>query len=174
MAQKLKDSDIDVDIELAGKFVKQTSWITVTEDLEPVYNYSIYDVLTLPDGTVKERPHMQTVGNINSSIPVRISDELEDPHELLFQYLFRKSYYITHYDGVTYKFLYEIAERLHSAQKFARVDTFNPETRKRAPLILTDGGRKFPRAFLSGTVKGEKYHLILHLSDQELKATTGE
>ncbi|MFW9874038.1 MAG: hypothetical protein ACFFG0_13100 [Candidatus Thorarchaeota archaeon] len=173
LVDKLKDSNIDVDIELAGKKIHSTSRITVSEDLEPVYNYSMYDVLTLPDGTVKERPHMQTFGNINTSIPVRITDDLEDPKELMLEYVFRKSYYIIHYDGVTYKFLYEIAERLHQAKKFSRVDTFNLETKKREPLILNDGGRKFPRAYLSGMTKGKKYRLALYLSDQELKVTIG-
>ena len=174
LIQELKDTDIDVDIELAGKKISKTSRITVTKDLEPVYNYSMYDVLTLPDGTKRERPHLQTISNINAPIPVRITDELFSPKDLMFNFLFRKSYYITHYDGVTYKFLYEIAEKLHKSKKFARVDTFNPETRTREPLILTDGGRKFPRAYLSGTVKGENYRLILYLSDQELKASEGE
>jgi len=173
LGEKIKKADVDIDIELAGKKVHHTSRITVTEDLEPVYDYSIYDMLTLPDGTVKERPHMETIGNINISIPVRITDELEDPKDLMLEYVFRKSYYITHYDGVTYKFLYEIAEYLHQTKKFARVDTFNPETKKREPLILTDGGRKFPRAYLSGTVKGKKYRLVLFLSDQELKTMGG-
>ncbi|MFX1325770.1 MAG: hypothetical protein ACFE8N_12525 [Promethearchaeota archaeon] len=170
LAQKLMDSDLDIDIELAGKFVRRTSRITVTNTLEPVYNYAMYDLLTLPNGELQERPHMQNMGNINTLIPVRITDELADPQDLLFEYTFRKSYYIVHHDGVTYKFLYEIAERLHKAQKFARVDTYNPETKKRESLILTDGGRKFPRAYLSGAVKGEQYRLVLYLSDQELKA----
>ncbi|MHA2123634.1 MAG: hypothetical protein ACW990_20740, partial [Promethearchaeota archaeon] len=148
----LKESDIEIDIELAGKKVHRTSRITVTDSLDPVYNYSLHDVLTLPDGTIKERPHKQTLGNINTTIPVRISEELETPRDLMFRYLFRKSYYITHYDGVTYKFLFEIAEKLHKAKKFARVDTFNPETNKR----------------------GKKYRLVLHLSDQELNTTQGD
>jgi hypothetical protein len=174
LAQKLKDTDFEVDIELAGNIVSQTSRITVTEDIEPVYNYSMYDVFTSPDGTVKERLHLPTVGNINTTIPVRITDELFDPKELLFEYLFRKSYYLVHYDGVTYKFLYEIAEHLHNAKKFARVDTFHPETKKREPLVLSDGGRKFPRAYLSGAIQGDEYRLVLYLSDQELKTEVGE
>lgn len=173
LVEKLKESDFEVDMELTGKIVRHTSRITVSEDLEPVFDYSMYDVLTLPDGSVKERPHMQTIGNINTSIPVRISDELVDPKTLMLEYIFRKSYYITHYDGVTYKFLYEIANWLHQAKKFARLDTFNLESKKREPLILSDGGRKFPRAYLSGTVKGEAYRLVLYLSDQELKMTNG-
>jgi len=174
LAEKLKDSDFEIDMELAGNIVNKTSRITVSEDLEPVYNYSMHDVVILPDGTKKERDHSPTVGNINTTIPVRITDELFDPQELMFEYLFRKSYYLVHYDGVTYKFLYEIAEHLHDAKKFARVDTFNPETKKREPLVLSDGGRKFPRAYISGTIQGEQYRLVLYLSDQELKTTGGE
>jgi hypothetical protein len=33
---------------------------------------------------------------------------------------------------------------------------------------MNDGGKPY-RAFLEGRVKGEKYCLILHLTDQELK-----
>jgi hypothetical protein len=169
VSQKLKESDFEINIDLAGRKIPRTYQITVTDNYEPVYNYAEYDILTLPDGNTKERPHEQTNSNINHSIPVRITEELTDPVELMFHYVFRKSYYITHYEGVTYKFLYEIAERLYNEKKFARVDTFNLETKKREPLILTDGGRKFPRAYLAGTVKGETYRLVLYLSDQELK-----
>lgn len=102
-------------------------------------------------------------------IPVRITDELLDPNRLMLTYIFRKSYYIVHNNGVSYKFFYELAERLHNEKRFARIDSFNPETKKREPLVLYDGGRKFPRAFLEGRVKDDKYALILHLSDQELK-----
>lgn len=37
LVEKLKDSGIDIDIELAGKKVHRTSQIAVTEDLELVY-----------------------------------------------------------------------------------------------------------------------------------------
>ena len=55
LIQKLKDTDDEIDIELAGKKISKTSRITVTEDNDPVYNYSMFDVLTLPDGTKRER-----------------------------------------------------------------------------------------------------------------------
>ena len=38
----------------------------------------------------------------------------------------------------------------------------------KGPLVFTDGGKPY-RAFLEGRVKGDKYCLILHLSDLELK-----
>ena len=37
------------------------------------------------------------------------------------------------------------------------------------PLILTRGGQQY-RGFLEGRTEGEKYCLILHLSNMELKA----
>ena len=37
------------------------------------------------------------------------------------------------------------------------------------PLVMSDGGKPY-RAFLEGRVRGDSYCLILHLTDQELKA----
>jgi hypothetical protein len=37
------------------------------------------------------------------------------------------------------------------------------------PLVLTRGGQQY-RGFLEGRTQGEKYCLILHLSNMELKA----
>ena len=36
------------------------------------------------------------------------------------------------------------------------------------PLVFNDGGKPY-RAFLEGRVKDDKYSLILHLTDLELK-----
>ena len=167
--QKLKELDDDIDIELAGKYIKSTTRIVVNEDFKPVYNYMKHDILIKTDGSLKERPHQLTLGNANQSIPVRITNELIEPKDCIMKYFFRKSYFITHTNGLTFKFLYDIAKKLFESGKFARVDAFHPETKKRQPLVLYDNGRKFPRAYLEGKIKGSSYCLILHLSDQELK-----
>jgi hypothetical protein len=41
------------------------------------------------------------------------------------------------------------------------------------PLVMSDGGKPY-RAFLEGRIKGDKYCLILHLADQELKSLPTE
>jgi len=169
--KNVKESDIDVNIELTGRFIKKTRRISVNEAFIPVYNFMMYDIVILPDGTKKERLHQHTKGNIMDKIPVRISQELYDPKEIMLSYVFRRNLYITHNNGLTFKFLYDLAKKLSEMQKFARVDTYDPKTKKRAPLALYDGGRKFPRAFLEGRVKEKGYCLILHLSDQELLIT---
>jgi len=167
--ENVRDADVDVDVELTGRLIKKTRKITVNEDYIPVYNFMMYDILELPDGSKKERVHQHTQGNIMDKIPVRISQDLYDPKEVMLSYVFRRNLYIKHNNGLTFKFLYDLAKKLSDLQKFARVDTYDPKTKKRAPLALYDGGRKFPRAFLEGKVKEKSYCLVLHLSDQELK-----
>ncbi|MEJ2294970.1 MAG: hypothetical protein P8Y23_09375 [Candidatus Lokiarchaeota archaeon] len=169
LLSQLSSSDSDVDIELAGKYIFTTMRIIVNEDYDPVYNYKIYDVVEKPNGKRIERSHEKTISNINKSIPLIISDHLYDPKELALKYVFRLHYYITHSDGVTFKFLYDIAKRLAEEEKFAEIEAINSQSKKREPLVLVDRGRKFPRAFIEGLVSGKSYYLILHLSDQELR-----
>ncbi|MHA1190909.1 MAG: hypothetical protein ACTSP9_01265 [Promethearchaeota archaeon] len=59
--QKLKESDDDIDIELAGKYIKSTTRIVVNEDFKPVYNYMKHDILIKTDGSLKERPHVRVI-----------------------------------------------------------------------------------------------------------------
>ena len=80
---KLIEDDIDINTELAGKKIGSTTRITVDNELKPVYNYTMYDVLVRPDGVKQERPHMVTLGNVHSSIPITITDELFDPKDIL-------------------------------------------------------------------------------------------
>ena len=169
ITDELKNKDEEIDPELLGKRLTRTTRVAVDKEYQPVYNYKLYDVIILPDGEIRERPHVNTIGNINKPTPVMITEELVDPKELALNYVFRLSYQIVHNSGVTYSFLYDLAKRLDSSGKLARVIAFNPETKKPEPLILVDGGRKFPRAFLQGKIKGASYSLTIHLSDQELK-----
>jgi hypothetical protein len=169
LLEHLAQNNEEVDINLLGKLVDQTSYITVDDNLEPVYNFTLVDVLQKPDGAKEERPHKKTLSTINLEIPVIVTNKLYSPEELLLKYIFRKSYYISHYDGVTFKFLFDIAQWLSTEGKFAELEAFNIETKKRDAIVLVDGGRKYPRAFLEGIVKDNSYCLILHLSDQELK-----
>ncbi len=169
LVKKLKEDDVDIDLNTTGRYIKSTSRIAVKDNYDPVYNFKSFDVITRPDGKKQERPHERSTGNVHGTLPVRITGELFEPKDLLMGYVFRKSYYITHYDGASYKFLFDIAKKLFLSGKFALVEAFNSDTKKKEPLVLYDGGRKFPRAFLEGRVKDDAYCLILHISDQELK-----
>ncbi len=169
LAELLKDADPDVDINSAGQYIARTFRVVVDADLKPVYTYKVYDVLTRPDGSKQERPHKPVLSNADEPIPVRITDKLMDPMDIATRYVISRSYYLTHTDGVSYKFLFEIASALSAEGKFARMQAYDPLSKKPAPLVLHEGAKPYPGAFLEGRVQGEEYCLVLHLSDQELK-----
>lgn len=169
VADNLKNKDEEIDLENAGRRISRTAQVVVNENLEPEYNYKIVDILEKPTGERIERSHLTPQSNVNESIPLRITKKLFEPLDLIRNYIFRKSYFITHDDAITYKFLYQIAKKLHEKKAMARVQAYDQETKKIAPLILYNGGTQFPAAFLEGRIDGETYCLILHLSDREFK-----
>ncbi len=79
--------------------------------------------------------------------------------------VFSKKYQIKHINGLTYDFLFEMATEL--SEKNAIMMLGGGKSGKE-PLVFSDGGKSY-RAFLEGRIDGEKYCLILHLTDQELK-----
>ncbi len=80
-------------------------------------------------------------------------------------FVFSKKYQIKHINGLTYDFLFDMARQL--AEKKA-VMLVGGGSKGVAPLVLANGGTSY-RAFLEGRVEGEKYCLILHLTNLELK-----
>jgi hypothetical protein len=79
--------------------------------------------------------------------------------------VFDKKYQLKHVNGLTYDFLYEMAKELSDKDSLMMLGGGKSG---KEPLVMNDGGKPY-RAFLEGRVKGEKYCLILHLTDQELK-----
>ena len=70
-----------------------------------------------------------------------------------------------HINGLTYDFLYEMAKELHEAKALMIVGA-GPNGK--SPLIFRS--RSLPyRGFLEGRIDGDKYILLLHLSNLELK-----
>ena len=79
--------------------------------------------------------------------------------------VFDKKYQLKHVNGLTYDFLFEMAKELSDKDSLMMLGGGKSG---KEPLVMNDGGKPY-RAFLDGRVKGEKYCLILHLTDQELK-----
>ncbi len=169
LSDRLKRDNPDVDIESAGKNLTRTTRIVVDKDLKPIYTYKEWDIMTRPDGTRQERPHTPIHPNADEAIPVRITDKLIDPIEIATKYVISRSYFLSHTDGVSYKFLFDIAKSLALAGKFARLQPYDPVSKKPAPLVLHEGAKPLPGVFLEGRIRGEEYCLIMHLSEQEMR-----
>ena len=73
---------------------------------------------------------------------------------------------IVHVNGLTYDFLYGIAKELEESQSLMLLGA---GAKGNEPLVLTRGGQQY-RGFLEGRTQGDKYCLLLHLSNMELKA----
>ncbi|NMC03679.1 MAG: hypothetical protein GYA24_00635, partial [Candidatus Lokiarchaeota archaeon] len=169
----LKDGDPDLDMEIVGRRIRASN-IYVDKDYQPVYSYKSFDILIKPNGERIERPHVTLDQNVNATLPVRVTDKYMDPRELLTKYIFRKSYFLSHHDGTSYKFLHDIATDLAKRKMFVRLQAYDSEGKKTAPLILSSNGTPFPVAFLEGKVDGDKYCLILHVADREFKVPDRE
>ena len=71
-------------------------------------------------------------------------------------------------NGLTFDFLFELAKELHEKDSMMLVGTGEKGI---GPLVFQDGGKTY-RAFMEGRIKDNKYILLLHLSNLELKSVT--
>ena len=80
--------------------------------------------------------------------------------------LLTKKYQVKHVNGLTFSFLFDLAKKLDDAQALMPVGAGEKGVQ---PLVMRHGGKPY-RAFLEGRVRKDAYCLLLHLTDQELKA----
>lgn len=90
--------------------------------------------------------------------------------EVYNKYVFAKKRQIVHVNGLTYDFLFNMAKELEESGNLLLMGA-GPKSNE--PLVLTRGGQRY-RGFLEGRTQGDKYCLILHLSNLELKAAPVE
>ena len=73
---------------------------------------------------------------------------------------------LMHINGLTYDFLFGMAKDLEDQQSMMLL---GGGAKANEPLILRRGNSPF-RGFLEGRTQGDKYCLILHLSNLELRS----
>ena len=72
---------------------------------------------------------------------------------------------LTHINGLTYDFLYAMAKDLEDRDAMMLLGA-GPKSNQ--PLILRRGSVPY-RGFLEGRTRGDRYVLLLHLSNMEMK-----
>lgn len=86
------------------------------------------------------------------------------------RFVFTRSYQLRHINGATFDFLYAMAQELAERNALVMVGGGKKGT---DPILLTRGGQPY-RGFLEGRIKEDRYMLILHLTDIELKTPEDE
>ena len=168
LADALIAGDPEVDMERFGLKVEGVKKVFITPGQKVAYGVTLNEHVFLPDGTEKEvRPEQNTTANISTDgIPIRWTGKLIPREKAMRMFMFKKSYQIQHVNGLTYDFLYDMAKKLADANAMMLV---GGGPKGVAPLVMANGGTPY-RAFLEGRVDGDRYALILRLTNMELKS----
>jgi len=168
MGQALIDGDPEIDMEVIGKKVGATQKLYLNKDSEIAYRVNLTEIIKDPSGVEKERrDRVPVASNVSGESVVQWTGRKFAKSEAVRKFVFQRKLQIKHINGLTYDFLHAMAKSLQDSDSLMMVGA----GRKGAePLILSQGGERY-RGFLEGRVDGEKYCLILHLTNLEMKAT---
>jgi len=170
-AEHLVKADPEVDIEQIGRFIESTDAVFLSSEGE-VLHAPPHMVEVLYDTTGKEcdrRSPVDTPANVREELPVRWTGRKMPKSEVVRRFAFARTIQLQHVDGLTYDFLFEMAKELANEDMLVLVGG-GPQGKD--PLIMQTNGTPY-RGFLEGRVEGEKYKLLLHLSNMELKRDSG-
>jgi hypothetical protein len=166
LAEDLIANDPESDLELTGKFIEDVARVYINEAEKPVFRVKKTEKIFSPKAELKEeREPKYNESNIAGESIVNWTGKLMPKLKVYNKLVFHKKYQLKHINGLTYDFLFGMAKQL--ADKDALMMMGGGASGK-DPLVMNDGGKPY-RAFLEGRIKGDKYCLILHLTDQELK-----
>ncbi len=171
LSQLLIDGDPEIDMEIVGKRIHETVRIYLNSHNDPAGAVQHKELVYTADGELSEERELKELeANINSELPIKWSGKLMPKAACVKKFVFANAFQIKHVDGLTFDFLFNMANELH--QKKAML-FLGAGKKSNEPLVLSRNGKQY-RAFLEGRVKDNAYMLILHLTNLELKALAKE
>jgi hypothetical protein len=166
LGQEIIDSDPEVDMEITGKKIAQTHRLYLNAENEIAYRVNMVQLVMNPDGTEKERRELNKLeSNINGEHLLQWSGKKISKQLAIRKFVFLRKYQLKHISGLTFDFLYDMAKDLHESQSLMMVGAGAKGVN---PVIMTGGGVPY-HGFLEGRTEANKYCLILHLTNIELK-----
>ncbi len=166
VAAALIREDPEVDVELYGAFLRETSRVYIDPDGHVVHSVREFEVRRSPDGTERDRRlYVSPPPNTNTEFPLKWSGKMMPRGEVVRKFVLAAKQQITHVNGLTYDFLFAMAKELEEKDSMLIVGA-GPKSAQ--PLVFHRGGTAY-RGFLEGRTKGDEYALVLHLSNLELK-----
>jgi hypothetical protein len=165
--KQLVDGDPEVDMEAVGRLIDSTQAVLIGSTGDPLYCApEVVEVTLSPTGEETERrAPVDAPSNVNDAVPIAWTGRLIPKSEMVRKFVVRRTMQVRHVDGVTFDFLNAMARDL--AEKESVVLIGAGEGGK-GPLIFQLNGSPY-RGFLEGRVDGDRYQLLLHLSNMELK-----
>ena len=166
VVKELIKSDPEFDTMMTGKFIKEVTKVFIGSNLKPVFRIKKTEMVYLPDGSFKEeRVPKETISNILTEFPIKPVGKLLPKKEIYNKLVFAKKYQLSHVNGLTFDFLFEMARELYEKDSLLMIVG---GAKGNEPLVFQNGGKSY-RAFLEGRIKDKSYILLMHLSNLELK-----
>lgn len=167
VGQAIIDGDPEVNLEMTGSFLSNTSRVFVDSDQKLVHRIQQFDVVKNPDGSVREkRPREVPPQNVSNDLPLKWTGKFIKKADVVRRFVFANKMQLMHINGLTYDFLFAMAKELEDKESMMLL---GGGAKSNQPLILRRGSSPY-RGFLEGRTDGDRYCLILHLSNLELKA----
>jgi hypothetical protein len=167
VSRALVEGDPEIDLEQVGRYLRDTSRVYVDPSGQIVHKVRFWEIVRNPDGSERERrPRKVLDTNVAGEVPLRWSGKFIKREEACRKYVFSGKVQLHHINGLTYDFLFAMAKELEERDSLMLVGA-GPKANQ--PLILKRGGTPY-RGFLEGRTQGDKYCLVLHFSNLELKA----
>ncbi len=165
LGEHLLNEDPEIDFEKFGRFLKETSRVYFA-DGKIVFHVTEVEKVFAPDGSEKETKQKDIqIQNVNTDIPISWSNKFFKKDDAIRRFVFTSSKQISHTNGLTFDFLFEMAKELDEKDSLMMV---GGGKKGNEPLVFQRGGKKY-RGFLEGRIKESGYVLLLHLSNMELK-----
>ena len=165
LGKSLVKEDPEVDIEQFGSYLTDTSKVYVSKK-GIIHIVDEVEVVSNPDGTLRERrPRIKDPQNINTDVPLRWTGKFIDKDEAAHRFVFTHKRQLIHVNGLTFDFLYEMAEELDKRNSLLLI---RGGEKGDQPIVMQRGGKPY-NAFLEGRIQGDSYLLVLQLSNMELK-----
>jgi hypothetical protein len=167
VSESLLEGDPEIDVERIGKYLRDTSRVYVDQQRHIVHKVQEWEIVRNPDGSQRERrPRKLAAPNVGPESPMRWSGVYINKDEACRKFVFVGKQQLVHVNGLTYDFLYGMAKELESKGSLMLLGA-GPKSNQ--PLIFRRGGSPY-RGFLEGRTQDDKYCLLLHYSNLELKA----
>lgn len=167
LGQALIESDPEIDIERFGASLWNLSRVYTDPDDGLVFRIEQFEIVRGPFGRVKDRrPRERDEANVDADVPLKWTGTMLPKTEAYRKFVFSSKLQIVHVNGLTFDFLFGMAEELHKSNS---VMLLGGGRSGKQPLVFRRGSTPY-RGFLEGRVSGKQYVLLLHLSNMELKS----
>jgi hypothetical protein len=169
VGEAIINGDPEIDLNNAGRLLRETARVYIDKDRHIVHNVRFWEIVRNADGSVRERrPRKLADTNLAGELPLRWSGVFIPREQAIRKFVFSGKMQLQHINGLTYDFLFAMAKELHDRNALMLLGA-GPKSNQ--PLILRRGGTPY-RGFLEGRVQEDKYYLVLHFSNLELKVPT--